>query len=269
MTSHTTGTHRREGGAGLAECLLSPCLPKRCVLSHQPKPSTLASLSGFLTSGFKNNRYKNMPPKEVLSKQESPLDWSYLYLISWAKGNQGISQDTQQRGKGKIWWNFHLFPWRKKKKPQSGRERELPCQVSNAALQNKRRKWGLQLPQLYELSTNHLNPPDSAPLSYFIFSSTGVQIVWTRAGEHHSDSVSWTKAESSISSVAIGRLVFLPKKRTSSVSLQFVLIRVWVGNTVTFLTKVIQLAEYLLRLDQRGEATAGLSPSVVSSSATP
>lgn len=125
MTSHTTGTHRREGGAGLAECLLSPCLPKRCVLSHQPKPSTLASLSGFLTSGFKNNRYKNVPPKEVLSKQESPLDWSYLYLISWAKGNQGISQDTQQRGKGKIWWNFHLFPWRKKKNKVGGRENFL------------------------------------------------------------------------------------------------------------------------------------------------
>lgn len=103
------------GGAGLTECLLSPCLPKRCKLSHQPKPSTLASLSGFRTSGFENNRYKSLPPREVLSKQESPLDWSYLYLISWAKGNQGISQDTQQRGKGEIWWNFHLFPWRKKK----------------------------------------------------------------------------------------------------------------------------------------------------------
>lgn len=69
-------------GAGLTECLLSPCLPKWCKLSHQPKPSTLASLSGFLTSGFENNRYKSVPPRQVLSKQESPLDWSCLYLIS-------------------------------------------------------------------------------------------------------------------------------------------------------------------------------------------
>lgn len=30
----------------------SPCLPKPRKLSPQPKPRTLASLSGFLTSGF-------------------------------------------------------------------------------------------------------------------------------------------------------------------------------------------------------------------------
>ena len=68
-----------------------------------------------------------MPPRKSWVKK-SPLDRSYLYLISWAKENQGISQNTQQRGKGEIWGNFHLLPWRGEKKKNNkvgGRENFL------------------------------------------------------------------------------------------------------------------------------------------------
>lgn len=63
------------------------------------------------------------------------------------------------------------------------------------------------------------------------------------------------KAEYFITLVAVGHLVFPPGKRTLLASLWFILIRLSAENTLTFLTKGIQLAEHSLSLDLRGKAT--------------
>lgn len=91
--------HTDAGGrSGTAPSAFSPHVyQKRCVLSHQPKPSTLASLSqAFWPQDLKTIGTRTCHPRKSWVNK-SPLNWSYLYLISWAKGNQGISQDTQQR----------------------------------------------------------------------------------------------------------------------------------------------------------------------------
>lgn len=79
-------------------------------------------------------------------------------------------------------------------------------------------------------------------------------MVWTEAGKHHSTPRGRVEADDFIHLLAIGHLVFSPRKRTLFPLLPVVLFR-WVAEKMTsVLTKAIQLGEHSLTLYQRSRA---------------